>query len=74
MDHLSLISFCHIMTVRDVKIFLAESRDSSIDKQNENEKPLSNSTLSAFIKKLMNIRLTRPEWSCAENYDLLAIS
>jgi len=50
LDHLSLIPFFHIMTVRDVKIFLAVSRDSSIDNQNENKKPLSNSTLSDFIK------------------------
>ena len=35
------------------KLFWAQSHDLSIDKQNKNEKPLSNSTLSDFIKKMM---------------------
>ena len=46
LDHLSLIFLFHIMTVRDVKMFVAVSRDSSTDKQNKIYWALRNSTWS----------------------------
>ena len=45
MDNLSLIFLFHIMTVRDVKMFLAVSRDLSTDRNQKGEKRLDNSTL-----------------------------
>ena len=46
LDHLSLIFLFRIMTVRDVKMFLAVSHDSSTDKQKRGISPISHFTLS----------------------------
>ena len=46
LNNLSQIFLFHIMTVRDVKMFLTVSRDSSTDKQQKANSVLINSTLS----------------------------
>ena len=73
-DYLSLIFFFHIMTVRDVKMFLAISRDLSTDKQNKIHRWIKNSTCSDKSHSKKNLDQNSGNGVGIANLDLLSIS
>ena len=74
LDHLSLIFLFQIMTVRDVKMFLAVSRDLSIDKQNKIYWALRNSTWSDKSHFKKNLVQKSVRGVGIANLNLLSIS
>ena len=61
LNHLPLIFFFHIMTIRDVKQFLVVSRDSSIDKQYKWSCWIGFSTLSDKRLQMRNFNQNSPK-------------
>jgi len=74
LDNLSLFFLFQIMTVRDVKMFLAVSRDLSIDKQNKIYWALKNSTWSDKSHFKKNLDQNSGNGAGFANLDLLSIS
>ena len=74
LDRLSLIFLIHIMTLRDVKMFLVVSRDSSTDKQLEWIRRISMIAMNDKSERTINFHQNSENESTSKSFNRLSFS